>query len=204
MAPALCREAGHSGAEPPRRAPVAYAVLKTGVLNGRLHGPGTGCVLLSPLCSRTLQVLMKVARAARGYGAQWHRCIALVCKSLTCGRFVGGDGCWCDLCSTRRCLRCSDLRRGERDPRWCSAGVFRHSSRAQSIFPWWNGRTDAVGEIECRCEAPRLWLSCPSQTHFDAPCSFLRQLGKERHGDDDRSRLFVLADVSGRVERGVW
>jgi hypothetical protein len=169
--PEGCGCAGKRGGEWRRRPLMAYAVLKFGLASEEWRRRPFGEVLIAPLRRDTLGVLLSVGESMRK-GRERDECMDTswwskqLSVSLQSGRLGSGEECSCDMYEKKahgKCVLCRKLQSGGTDVRWIGRSSYTCSEKLAKDFVWFNGVTDAVGDVELVDGRSLLWLSCATR-----------------------------------------
>jgi len=164
-----CRgDEGHMSRDVVLEAKQAYVVLKIDPLTPFEDEPSQSVALFQRLSLAGLEGLARVAMLVRksalsneGDGSMALRFWRF---RMPKGMVAAGRSCRCSDNRTFRCSPCSVVQRHGGDMRWCVTNHYKHDGGRYSMFPWFNGRSDAVGEVISRQGLSRDWLSCPRAT----------------------------------------
>jgi hypothetical protein len=142
----------------------AYAVVKTCATDDayRRHRD----VYFYPLCAGALEGMLKVAQFMREppveegetVGRSFY--LSRMRRGLLGGHFCSGRQCACDLATGRKCEACRWTEKRGKDARWYSCPLYKHAAKRRPEFAWFEGVSDAVGDVDRLGGGSRPWLSC--------------------------------------------
>jgi hypothetical protein len=145
--------------------PQAYAVLKMESLIPPHYEFSGSSTLFQRLTVAGLEALARVASSASTYAsANWgdgSASLRFWRYGLPKGMLAAGKLCLCNEQVNSRCIPCLLVQRRGGDSRWCVMNRYKHFRSELDVFPWFNGRSDAVGDVIASGGCTVRWLSCP-------------------------------------------